>query len=95
MVAQGRIVWVSGPAVKADGMSEAKMYETVSVGDLFAGALLTISMVSVHFGSVSAWWPNEWPAHWPEFRWGIDPDPKVRTFFAALIGTFVWFRQCT
>ena len=33
MVAQGRIVWVSGPAVKADGMSEAKMYETVSVGE--------------------------------------------------------------
>ena len=33
MVAQGRIVWVSGPAVKADGMADAKMYETVSVGD--------------------------------------------------------------
>ncbi len=33
MTAQGRIVWVSGPAVKADGMSEAKMYETVVVGD--------------------------------------------------------------
>ncbi len=33
MVAQGRIVWVSGPAVKADGMSDAKMYETVSVGE--------------------------------------------------------------
>ncbi len=33
MVAQGRIVWVSGPAVRADGMSEAKMYETVTVGD--------------------------------------------------------------
>ncbi len=33
MVAQGRIVWVSGPAVKADGMSNAKMYETVSVGE--------------------------------------------------------------
>jgi len=32
-VAQGRIVWVSGPAVKADGMSDAKMYETVSVGE--------------------------------------------------------------
>ena len=24
MAAQGRIVWVSGPAVRADGMSEAK-----------------------------------------------------------------------
>ncbi len=33
MVAQGRIVWVSGPAVRADGMSDAKMYETVTVGD--------------------------------------------------------------
>ena len=31
MAAQGRIVWVSGPAVKADGMSEAKMHETVTV----------------------------------------------------------------
>ncbi len=33
MVAQGKITWISGPAVKADGMSEAKMYETVSVGE--------------------------------------------------------------
>ena len=33
MVAKGRIVWVSGPAVKADGMSAAKMYETVEVGE--------------------------------------------------------------
>ena len=33
MAAQGRIVWVSGPAVRADGMSEAKMYETVTVGN--------------------------------------------------------------
>lgn len=33
MAVEGRIVWVSGPAVKADGMSEAKMYETVTVGD--------------------------------------------------------------
>ena len=33
MVAQGRIVWVSGPAVRADGMSDAKMYETVTVGN--------------------------------------------------------------
>jgi V/A-type H+-transporting ATPase subunit A len=33
MAAKGRIVWVSGPAVRADGMSDAKMYETVSVGN--------------------------------------------------------------
>ncbi len=33
MAAEGRIVWVSGPAVKADGMADAKMYETVTVGN--------------------------------------------------------------
>jgi len=33
LVATGKIVWVSGPAVKADGMSSAKMYETVEVGE--------------------------------------------------------------
>jgi V/A-type H+-transporting ATPase subunit A len=34
VVAKGKIIWISGPAVKADGMSSAKMYETVEVGDL-------------------------------------------------------------
>ena len=33
MVAQGKIVWISGPAVRANGMADAKMYETVSVGE--------------------------------------------------------------
>ena len=33
MVAQGKIIWISGPAIKADGMSSAKMYETVEVGE--------------------------------------------------------------
>jgi V/A-type H+-transporting ATPase subunit A len=30
---KGKIIWVAGPAVKADGMMGAKMYETVYVGD--------------------------------------------------------------
>lgn len=33
MVSKGRIIWVSGPAVRADGMSSTKMYETVEVGE--------------------------------------------------------------
>jgi V/A-type H+/Na+-transporting ATPase subunit A len=33
MIAKGKIVWVSGPAVKADGMSAVKMFETVEVGE--------------------------------------------------------------
>lgn len=37
MIAQGRIVWASGSVVKADGMSEAEIYETVTVGDSMMG----------------------------------------------------------
>ena len=33
MVVKGKIEWISGPAVKASGMSAAKMYEVVSVGE--------------------------------------------------------------
>ena len=33
MVVKGKIVWISGPAVKSEGMSEAQMYETVEVGE--------------------------------------------------------------
>jgi V/A-type H+-transporting ATPase subunit A len=33
MVAQGKIIWISGPAVRANGMADSKMYETVSVGN--------------------------------------------------------------
>jgi V/A-type H+-transporting ATPase subunit A len=33
LVSKGKIVWVSGPAVRADGMSSTKMYETVEVGE--------------------------------------------------------------
>ena len=36
MAAKGKIVWISGPAVKADGMSDAKMYETVEAGSALA-----------------------------------------------------------
>lgn len=44
MVAKGKIQWISGPAVKAEGMSEAKMYETVEVGeDKLVGEIIRLT----------------------------------------------------
>ncbi|MEM2856553.1 MAG: V-type ATP synthase subunit A [Candidatus Nitrosocaldaceae archaeon] len=44
MVAKGKVMWISGPAVKADGMSDAKMYETVQVGkDKLIGEVIRIT----------------------------------------------------
>lgn len=61
---------------------------------LFGGAILTLGIITYHFGGVSGWWPDEWPIHWPEPRWGYDSNPKARTFIGALIGTLVWY-VCT
>ena len=33
MTVKGKVVWINGPAVKAEGMSQASMYETVEVGE--------------------------------------------------------------
>ena len=44
MVAKGKIIWISGPAVKADGMSTAQMYETVEVGeDKIVGEIIRLT----------------------------------------------------
>ena len=44
MPVKGKVVWISGPAVKAEGMSEAKMYETVEVGeDKMVGEIIRLT----------------------------------------------------
>jgi V/A-type H+-transporting ATPase subunit A len=44
MALKGKIVWISGPAVKAEGMAEAKMYETVEVGeDRLVGEIIRLT----------------------------------------------------
>ena len=44
MQAKGKIIWISGPAVKADGMSTAQMYETVEVGkDKIVGEIIRLT----------------------------------------------------
>lgn len=44
MVVKGKIIWISGPAVKSEGMAEAKMYETVEVGeDRLVGEIIRLT----------------------------------------------------
>ncbi|MAH21995.1 MAG: V-type ATP synthase subunit A [Thaumarchaeota archaeon] len=44
MAVKGKVVWINGPAVKAEGMAEAKMYETVEVGqDKMVGEIIRIT----------------------------------------------------
>lgn len=61
---------------------------------LFAGALLTLGLISYHLIGTDGWWSSGWLDHWPEPRWGYDSDPKTRTFFGAFVSTLVWY-VCT
>lgn len=76
------------------GLRAVVFTDVVQTFILFGGAILALVLVSAHFGGPAGWWPTEWPTHWPDPKWGYDPDPRSRTFFAALIGTLVWF-VCT
>jgi V/A-type H+-transporting ATPase subunit A len=44
LAVKGKIIWISGPAVKAEGMAESKMYETVEVGnDRLVGEIIRLT----------------------------------------------------
>ena len=76
------------------GLRAVVVTDVVQSVILFSGAILTLVIITCHFGGVSGWWPREWFEHWPAPRWGYDSNPKTRTFIGALIGTLVWY-VCT
>lgn len=57
---------------------------------LLGGALLTIIVVSVYYGSFSAWLPSGWLSHWGELRWGIVATERL-SIGNALLMTFIWY----
>ena len=60
---------------------------------LFGGAILTLVLITVRLGGVTAWWPTEWPAEWPEPVWGFSSTARV-TFLGAALAQFTWW-LCT
>src|SRR5437763_10619560 len=56
---------------------------------MLLGAVCMIVIVTVELGSVRAWWPSGWEAHWQEpVFW---PDPKQRvTIVGACLNMMVW-----
>jgi V/A-type H+-transporting ATPase subunit A len=81
--AKGKIIWISGPVVKAEGMAEAQMYENVEVGeDRLIGEVVRITgdvaFIQV-YESTSGLRPGE-----PVYRTG---QPLSVTLGPGMIGT--------
>ena len=72
------------------GLRAVVFTDVVQTFILFAGALLSLGLISVVLGGVDAWWPSSWPAHWPAVQWSYDPNERV-TFIGAFISIFVWY----
>lgn len=72
------------------GLKAVVFTDVIQSGVLMGGAVLTLLVVTVSFGSVSAWFPTEWLTHWGELKVGIDARERM-TIGNALLTTFVWY----
>lgn len=75
------------------GIRAVVMTDAVQSLTMLAGAILTLVVITVRMGSVKAWWPSEWPAHWQTPSWGFDPQPRV-SFGILIMSTTLWY-VCT
>ena len=56
---------------------------------LFAGAIVSIVMITFYLGGVTAWWPAGWASHWTR---PVFYDPTLRiSFLSAALATFTWY----
>jgi len=60
---------------------------------LFGGVILSLALITYKLGGVQAWWPDAWPAHWPEAHFA-GREGGDRTILAALVSSLVWY-TCT
>lgn len=75
----------------AGGLEAVVMTDVLQFFVLMAGALVTILLISIHLGSVSAWFPTSWSPNWdrqPFFSF----DPTVRvTVVGSILNTALWW----
>jgi solute:Na+ symporter, SSS family len=71
------------------GLRAVVMTDALQTGILFFGAVLTLVMITINLGGVSAWWPTEWSANWDPLKVWYDSSARV-TIFGALTAIMTW-----
>ncbi len=75
------------------GLKAVVMTDAIQSITMLAGAVVTVAVITVQMGGVSAWWPTAWPSHWQDPTWGFDPDARV-SFGMLMLSTTLWY-VCT
>ncbi|MBN2012787.1 sodium/solute symporter [candidate division KSB1 bacterium] len=72
------------------GLRAVVLTDVIQTVILIGGIIVTIVLISIHFGGVSAWLPSDWPVHWPKAKFGFDPTTRV-TMANAMLMVFMWY----
>ncbi|WP_040414370.1 sodium:solute symporter family transporter [Cyclobacterium qasimii] len=72
------------------GLKAVVVTDVVQTVVFLGGAFLSILIVSMHFGSVSSWFPTEWPAYWKPIQFGFDTQERT-TIGNAVVMLFAWY----
>ncbi|GAB2770265.1 hypothetical protein GCM10027275_11120 [Rhabdobacter roseus] len=72
------------------GLKAVVVTDVVQSIIFLGGALLSIVVVCFHFGSVTSWFPQQWPTYWDPLRWGFDATERS-TVGNAMMMLFVWY----
>ena len=72
------------------GLKAVVVTDVIQSGVLLSGALLTLLMVSLHFGSFTAWLPDHWLNHWGELKFGVDARERLSVGNAVLM-VIIWY----
>ena len=75
------------------GMRAVVMTDALQSLIMCAGAVVVVVVVTTNLGSVAAWWPTTWAAHWQEPVFWFQADLRV-TFMGAFLNMVVWM-TCT
>jgi len=75
------------------GLRAVVFTDVIQSAILFGGALLTIALITRQLGGIGAWWPQQWPGHWPELHWGYDPEARM-SFVGVVLAVLFW-HTCT
>ncbi len=73
------------------GLRAVVMTDVIQSLILFAAAIVSIVLITVHMGGVGAWWPREWSPSWDQQPL-ISLDPRVRaTVLGSLLFMTLWW----
>jgi len=72
------------------GLKAVVATDVIQTFVFLGGALISILIVSYHFGSFSSWIPTEWSPNWKPFKLGFDPHERT-TVGNAVMMLFAWY----